>query len=151
MAAANDLIEMRKLLDCPICMTLIVSGPIRQCKNGHHICDNCSSKLEKCPSCEEKIDGRNRQLENLRELVPLPCQNVDHGYYGCNVELKMKDLKLHQEECQHYEIFQWVILCVQEKVTFKDFISHFDTNYVELVARLKTLSNNLASRFSQKQ
>jgi hypothetical protein len=148
MAAANDVTEMRKLLDCPICMTLIVSGPIRQCKNGHQSCDNCSSKLEKCPSCEEKIDCRNRQLEKLRQLVPLPCQNIDHG---CNVELKMKDLKLHQDECQQQRLFsesqlQQFYRCqlpsCQEKIPLKDYISHLETKHATLSAQLKDLVNS---------
>jgi hypothetical protein len=42
---SNDTTEMRNVLECPICWTLAISGPIKQCKNGHHICANCASKV----------------------------------------------------------------------------------------------------------
>jgi hypothetical protein len=125
-AVSMDTTEMRNVaFECPICATLAISGPIRQCKNGHHICNTCASRVGKCPSCKEKIDIRNLQLENLRGATPFPCKNVDNG---CKVELKLKYLKNHQEQCQ-----QGLLPCVKgsckEKMPMKDLISHLDSKH----------------------
>jgi transcription elongation factor Elf1 len=65
----KDMTEMRKVLECPICMTFAISGQIKQCKNGHHICENCASRLD-------KIDTRRLPLENIRDVTPIPCQKT---------------------------------------------------------------------------
>jgi hypothetical protein len=98
-AISEDVLEMRNVaFECPICVSLAVSGPIMQCKNGHHICNNCASKVDKCLSCKEKIDIRALQLEKLREVTPFPCQFMENG---CKVVLKLKDLQQHQDQCRH--------------------------------------------------
>jgi hypothetical protein len=128
-AILEDMTKMRNVaFECPICMTLALSGPIKQCKNGHHICDTCASKVEKCPSCKEKIDVRNLQLENLREVTPLPCQFMEQG---CKEELKLKDLKNHQDQC-HHGLLQCVIADCKAKIQLKDLISHLDLKHEKL-------------------
>jgi hypothetical protein len=125
-AISMDTTEMRNVaFECPICMTLATSGPIKQCKNGHHICDTCASRLDKCPSCKEKIDIRNLQLENLRDATPFPCQNVDNG---CKVELKLKYLKNHQDQCQH-GLLPCVLDGCKEKMPLKDLIFHLNIKH----------------------
>jgi hypothetical protein len=125
---SKDLTEMRKVLECPICMTFATSGPIKQCKNGHHICDKCASRLDKCPSCKEKIDTRNLQLENLRDVTPIPCQNVENG---CDVELKLKDLKNHQDQCEH-GLLQCIVRYCEKRIPLKHVNSHLDIKHGEI-------------------
>jgi hypothetical protein len=121
----KDMTEMRNVLECPICMTLAILGPIKQCKNGHHLCDNCASRIQKCPSCEEKIDIRARQLEKLRDVTPIPCQHVENG---CKVELKLKDLQIHQNQCNHGLLHCPIPSC-PEKIPFQDLILHLDVKH----------------------
>jgi hypothetical protein len=78
-----------------------------------------------CPSCKEKIDIRNLQLENLCDATPFPCKNVVNG---CKVELKLKYLKNHQEQC-HYGLLPCVSISCKEKMLLKDLISHLDTKH----------------------
>ncbi|KAG5866860.1 E3 ubiquitin-protein ligase siah-1 [Gonioctena quinquepunctata] len=63
----------RQLFECPICKDYMVP-PIHQCVAGHTLCNVCKTKLEKCPSCEGKIeDTRNHFLEKIADTVELPC------------------------------------------------------------------------------
>jgi hypothetical protein len=72
--------ETRNFPKCPFCekeyqenkfcMTMDISGPIKQCKYGNHICDNCVSKVENCTSCKtgkksRKFDTRLAQFVKL--------------------------------------------------------------------------------------
>jgi hypothetical protein len=121
-----DTIKMRNVaFECPICATLAISGPIKQCKNGHSICDTCASRVDKCPSCNGKIVIRNLQLENLRDATPFPCQNVDNG---CKVQLKLKYLKNHQDLC-HHGLLPCVSYTCNEKMPLKDLNSHLDSKH----------------------
>jgi hypothetical protein len=114
-------------------MTLAVSGAIKQCKNGHHICENCGSKVEKCPSCKEKIDIRSLQLEKLREVTPFPCQNQENG---CKVNLKLKYLENHQDNKCHHGLLQCVMPNCKETKPLKDLISHLDSQHHKFEASL---------------
>ena len=42
---------IKNLLECPICVTPIISAPVHQCINGHVICKDCTIKLKNCPIC----------------------------------------------------------------------------------------------------
>ena len=46
------------VLECPICFYIpAANDQIYLCKNGHHICKNCYSKLsnKKCPMCRMEL------------------------------------------------------------------------------------------------
>jgi len=57
MASSN----LNENLECPICMENF-TDKIYQCKNGHMICEQCISQLEKqeCPTCMVSIVDRIR-------------------------------------------------------------------------------------------
>merc|ERR1719186_1230450 len=57
--------------ECPYCMEeMRPPGRIFQCLIGHLICEKClaSPSIRDCPTCSQKIIGRNRGLESVLEL-----------------------------------------------------------------------------------
>merc|ERR1719186_1924418 len=57
--------------ECPYCMEeMRPPGRIFQCMIGHLICEKClaSPSIRDCPTCSQKIIGRNRGLESILEL-----------------------------------------------------------------------------------
>jgi hypothetical protein len=148
--------ETRNFPKCPFCekeyqenkfcMTMDISGPIKQCKYGNHICDNCVSKVENCTSCKtgkksRKFDTRLAQLEKLREVghhfcvncdsrmekcqsCKFSCQNLERG---CKVTLIWTDLQNHQvHECHHGLVQCLVTNCKENIIPLKDLTSHLD-------------------------
>lgn len=64
-----------QLLECPLCKEYM-SAPIYQCLSGHTICNVCRPALEKCSTCEERIEKtRNFTLEELSSKVELPISD----------------------------------------------------------------------------
>ena len=60
----------KDLLECPVCLEIIDSTPIHQCRNGHVVCKDCRPKLRTCPTCRNApISQRNRKMEEIVESV----------------------------------------------------------------------------------
>eukprot|EP00092_Neocalanus_flemingeri_P028664 GFUD01031125.1.p1 GENE.GFUD01031125.1~~GFUD01031125.1.p1 ORF type:complete len:536 (+),score=120.28 GFUD01031125.1:84-1691(+) len=56
--------------ECPYCMEeLRPPRHIFQCFTGHLICEKCLAKWRDCPTCSQKIIGRNRGLESFLETA----------------------------------------------------------------------------------
>lgn len=83
-------------LECPVCTEYMIP-PITLCVNGHNVCHNCRSKMDKCPSCRSAfLDTRNVSLENIARLQKYPCRN---RHVGCNAALSMELIEEHQMGC----------------------------------------------------
>lgn len=89
----------RKLLsnlECSICFHYM-KPPIFTCDNGHCLCQNCKTSLEKCPSCDTQLRGsRNITLEKICEDVLYPCKYIGDK---CNFYGKIADLEIHEKSC----------------------------------------------------
>jgi len=48
----SDLVQ---LFECPVCLDTKDPGYLTQCKNGHHGCTDCFSRLEVCPICRQAL------------------------------------------------------------------------------------------------
>ena len=59
--------DLKDFLECPICVTIPIRGPIYQCESGHIICKDCHSKLTKCPQCRNPL-GKTRALQ-LEKII----------------------------------------------------------------------------------
>jgi E3 ubiquitin-protein ligase SIAH1 len=124
MASKNDL---KELIECPICFNSATKGPIWTCNNGHHVCNTCKPKLVNCGSCRLPITTRGLQLERMRDLIPMTCQ-----FPGCNIEMKSKDIKSHEETCNKAPLFNCADLRCEKKLMLKDLISHIDTCHTHI-------------------
>ena len=45
--------ELRRSLECPVCLITPKVGPLYQCQSGHIICPGCYAKvIPTCPQCK---------------------------------------------------------------------------------------------------
>ncbi|KAJ8874505.1 hypothetical protein PR048_025365 [Dryococelus australis] len=65
--------KLKSVLECPVCFC-VMKFKIRQCENGHSICQKCCRRVTKCPVCRGKlIATRNICLERIsRSFLRLP-------------------------------------------------------------------------------
>ena len=47
--------ELRKSLECPVCVQTPKAGPLYQCENGHILCSDCNGKVNQCPECRANL------------------------------------------------------------------------------------------------
>ncbi|CAE8595720.1 unnamed protein product [Polarella glacialis] len=85
--------------DCPICDEAL-SGRIFQCQQGHHLCEECLTKIRsttrQCPSCREVFPSsaaRNLALEKLAANVDFPCR------WTCGFQGRPDALQAHHSQC----------------------------------------------------
>ena len=91
----------RVLLDellCPVCATGPLLPPVRQCPNGHLLCDPCSKQpaCAKCPTCRcSPTNIRNLALEKIASASGLtaPCPH-------CGSELPFAEFSEHTASCR---------------------------------------------------
>ena len=104
--AVNSLKNIRKILECPVCLTT-PSNPGRThfCSNYHVICNSCFMKVEKCPTCRcDKFIVQNTFLQNILSVLPKICPYSEEG---CNQEFEPEDeteLEKHVENCDNRRI-----------------------------------------------
>lgn len=76
-------------------------SPIRQCPNGHVLCDRCSQTPEcsfACPQCRaHPTNIRNLALEILAEGIEIECGNAASG---CKALIKYSDAASHMAVCE---------------------------------------------------
>lgn len=59
-------------LECPVCLTFPNEAPMNQCQNGHLVCNECSTHLDKCPLCRESLENApNRFAASLLRCLIL--------------------------------------------------------------------------------
>merc|ERR1719222_1542130 len=68
--------ELRKELECPVCLEVATKAPIYKCTDDHIICRQCRPKLEECPQCRQiypaeykRFRGAEKQGEKLEALM----------------------------------------------------------------------------------
>lgn len=71
--AEDKNIEVRAILECPVCLEAMSRCKIYQCKFGHNVCGRCcvNPLLNTCPQCREpyrNIKVRNLGLEELARV-----------------------------------------------------------------------------------
>lgn len=74
MSDEEDIDVVKENLLCPVCDNYMCA-PIRQCKTGHSICDQCFNKIKKCPKCRgPKSEARCYTLEAIAAKLKLSCR-----------------------------------------------------------------------------
>lgn len=70
---SND--EILSRLECPVCSNFMRKN-IKLCAVGHSVCNDCESKLDKCPICTLPFCGaRNFALEGISDLLKILASN----------------------------------------------------------------------------
>jgi len=101
--SAISIDDLKEYFECPVCYSVPRRPPIYQCDKGHMICHQCRPQLSHCPQCRSQLSDGHRLLfaERLLERVPVPCNNTTEG---CQVELVMRDMTRHEEECEYRRV-----------------------------------------------
>ena len=47
--------ELRKQIECPICLEIIEVGHLKMTGCGHKYCEECYNKIDECAICRKKI------------------------------------------------------------------------------------------------
>ena len=114
--------DMRKDIECPVCIQIPREIPIYQCENGHIICKNCQPRLEVCPQCRIFV-GHTRSLiaEKLVSKIQHKCKFAE-----CVEERLLEDLQKHEDNCVFRE-FRCITRDCNEKMRLDNWIQHFQT------------------------
>jgi len=98
----DDLRAIKENLLCPVCDNYMCA-PIRQCRTGHSICDQCFLKIKKCPKCRgPKSDARCYTLEAIASGLTLSCR---FKHVGCNFSAKGEAVAMHEKCCRYAPIY----------------------------------------------
>ncbi|XP_030749473.1 E3 ubiquitin-protein ligase SIAH1-like [Sitophilus oryzae] len=96
--ASEDLAIIKENLLCPVC-TCYMSVPIRQCKTGHSLCDQCFTKVKHCPKCRgPKSTARCFTLEAIASKIILTCRFKDEGCLFSTLGDAMAE---HERQCRY--------------------------------------------------
>jgi len=93
--------KMRKLVECPVCLTLPREGPVPCCANGHLVCNPCLGKLRAenkldCPTCREPFgEGKSLLAFAVAEEVRHECR-----HQGCTKTTQYDKIVQHEKECK---------------------------------------------------
>ena len=63
MAPTRSVEELRKSLECPVCLETPKVEPSYQCENGHILCSACNAKINQCPEC--RVDMPKVRIRSL--------------------------------------------------------------------------------------
>ena len=118
--------DVRKDIECPVCLQLPRDIPIFQCDNGHIICKDCKPRLELCPQCRTFV-GHTRSLiaERIVSKIKHKCKFADDG---CDKEVLFEDLQGHEVGCDFRPI-PCVISDCNELIKRSCYLSHMKNNH----------------------
>ena len=126
----KSVVEIQSILECPVCL-LTPRNPekVHICSNHHIVCDNCKSKIDKCPVCRsENFQGKNPLLEKILSALPKICSFAE---YGCEVEFEPRngdEMENHLKICQYRQIDCAYNNC-DLKVSFLNLQKHMEENH----------------------
>lgn len=135
------LLEVREVVECPVCYSVPKFAPIYRCSNGHVLCRDCNRKISKCPSC--KVDLHNERClisEKLIATLLFSCKYID---YGCMAEKKANELEVHEISCVYRKVKcpQLGIVNCKEYVHVSNLVDHLKDHKVIEEKRLFSASS----------
>ena len=112
--------KLLKQLECPVCLSTMLS-PIRQCANGHTLCDACSATVDKCPIC--RLDGRPSMrclaLEQMACSLSIGCPHE-----GCARTEAYSSIGEHAKRCSFRPLTCFRCPIVLSVVTPATYVAH---------------------------
>jgi len=87
--------NLKKQIECPICLEVPRKGPVFTCPNGHLVCHRC--KQDACPTCKEAV-GDNKSL-----LAVAVIESILHDckFDECEEEFSLQNIEDHEKVCKH--------------------------------------------------
>ena len=87
--------DIKKLIECPVCLDVPRRGPVYTCSNGHLVCQKC--KRATCPTCRVPM-GENKSLVAVKILEKILH---DCKFVGCEEEDTLQDIEQHEKNCEY--------------------------------------------------
>jgi len=88
--------NLKKMVECPICLEVPRKGPIFMCPNGHFLCKKC--RRENCPTCRA-VMGDNKSI-----LAVAVIENILHDckfITECGQKYSLDKIEDHEKTCKH--------------------------------------------------
>jgi len=109
--------NLKKNIECPVCLDVPRKGPIFACPNGHIICQKCKGGL--CPICRVEV-GQNKSIVAVALI-----ENIHHDckFDGCDEEYPLDIIENHEKYCDHR-----IVICphpqCEQKVQLSKILDH---------------------------
>jgi len=121
--AQTALVELKKSMECPVCLVLPRKAPVYQCQRGHCVCSACKEKLTNCPICQIPLGNiRNLIYEEILTKMTHNCKFADQG---CSFVETTAPLELHEKECQYGQVNCPSLRC-KVKVSLANLLEHIE-------------------------
>ena len=98
--AEGKMAELRRLVECPVCLSTPREGPVPCCPKGHLVCVPCLDKLKDagrvdCPTCRGAMgQGKSLLAFAVAEQVQHECR-----HHGCTKLLSLDQIEEHERGC----------------------------------------------------
>ena len=112
--------NLKKQIECPICLEVPRKGPVYACPNGHLVCQRC--KQESCPTCMEDV-GDNKSLVAVAVI-----ENILHDckFVECEEKFPLGNIEKHEKVCKHRVVACPDILNCVVKVPLSNLLTHLE-------------------------
>ena len=118
--------DVRKDIECPVCLQIPRETPIFQCDNGHIICKDCKPRLELCPQCRTFVgNSRNLIAERIVSKIKHKCKFAEDG---CDKEVLFEGLQDHEKRCNFHPL-QCVKSDCEKLINRSQYLSHMRTDH----------------------
>ena len=94
-------------LECPVCYVTMLP-PIRQCNEGHNLCERCCTRLlaagrpsepPKCPTCRITLKEPVARARNLEDVAIEANIQVMCDMPGCGESIRYSEISQHKQTC----------------------------------------------------
>jgi len=112
--------NMKKMVECPICLEVPRKGPIFMCPNGHFLCEKC--RRQNCPTCRA-VMGDNKSI-----LAVAVIENILHDckFAGCEQNYPLDKIEDHEKKCNHRNVSCPYYSYCTAKVPLPKLLNHLD-------------------------
>merc|ERR1719431_22981 len=112
--------NLKKMVECPICLDVPRKGPIFMCSNGHFLCEKC--RQEDCPTCRE-VMGDHKSI-----LAVAVIENILHDckFVECEQNYPFHEIEEHEKNCKHRIVCCPYYSCCTEKVSLPKLLDHLE-------------------------
>ena len=114
--------DMKKQVECPVCLDVPRKGPVYACPNGHLVCQKC--KRVTCPTCRETM-GENKSLLAVRiiEKILHNCRFIE-----CEEEYTLQLIEQHEKMCEHRKVACPNFALCDQMVPLSKLLDHLEIN-----------------------
>lgn len=121
--------HIQDIIECPVCMEVMLDPPVFICENEHGLCVTCRHEQMKrginlCPVCKGQLtERRNLMIEQI--LLKLPRKKCK--FLNCDFSKSASELvDKHEADCKHRWLACYHCEC---EVPLSEMLHHFATQH----------------------